>query len=176
MKDQPKRTEGGELEEKIEVAEVIGQDYSIHGPQKKDEHREETVPSRYFDLKVFFVILQVGQGLPDDHRADQGDDQDQKERQAVAVKDRVTGIRLRKIEMDKDQQQDLNPGEQLDQPMPMRKTIIKEQQKQGKRAGVDQGRRFQRPQRFRDKEKGTWGIMNRAPSPKRIPVEITPKD
>ena len=115
------------------------------------------------------MILQIRQGLPDDHRADQGDDQDQKERQAVAVKDRVTGIGLGKIAMDENQQQDLKPGEQLDQPVAMRKTIIKEQQEQGKVAGFDQGRRIQRPQRFRGKGKRDLGDHEQGPQSQKDP-------
>ena len=48
MPDQPKGTEGGDLEEKIEEAEVVGQDHPIHGPQKKNERRKETVPLGFF--------------------------------------------------------------------------------------------------------------------------------
>ena len=71
--------------------------------------------------------------------------------------------------MDKDQQQDLNPGEQLDQPVAMRKTIIKEQQEQGKVAGVDQGRRFQRPQGFRGKGKRDPGDHEQGPQSQEDP-------
>jgi len=147
--DEGKGAERGQLPEEVGPEDVVRGHQAVHGPEEEDQEEEEPPLARASQVQMLLVGLHVGQGEDADERADDGDDQDHDERQAIDDQGRGDRPVLRQRQFENGQGHELQERQDGDPAVLALEADAQDDQQQGEVGQRDQAVQRQAQQRLR---------------------------